>query len=88
MYQRQIQDFKLGGTHLKKLRRAENFLGISCEKFIFFPILGGTPLCIYMYCIYITTTTLHVFRIHLNCALDINVSKCSDCMVNVRAIAS
>ena len=50
--------------------------------------LGGAPLFIYMYCIYITTTTLHVFRINLNCALDINVSKCSDCMVNVRAIAS
>ena len=45
--QGRIQDFKLGGTHLKKLRRA--FLGyfvwkitILRKKIIFFPILGGT----------------------------------------------
>jgi hypothetical protein len=29
MYQGRIQDFKLGGTHLKKLRRAEG----SAKKF-------------------------------------------------------
>ena len=44
--QGRIQDFKLGGTHLKKLRRArENCWGISCEKsrkkYYIFSILGG-----------------------------------------------
>ena len=49
--QGRIQDFKLGGVHLKKITlsggRRENFWGISCEKsrfyakkIIFFPILG------------------------------------------------
>ena len=32
-FQGRIQDFKLGGAHLKKLRRAE---GISCEKSRFY----------------------------------------------------
>jgi hypothetical protein len=55
IYQGRIQDFKLGGAHLKKLSRAEGgakmFGGISCEKsrfyakkIIFFPILGGGAL--------------------------------------------
>jgi hypothetical protein len=51
-FQGRIQDFKLGGAHLKKLRRAEggakNF-GVfrvknhdfTQKKFIYFPILGG-----------------------------------------------
>ena len=46
--QGRIQDFKLGGTHLKKITpsggRRENCWGISCVKFyakFFFPILGG-----------------------------------------------
>jgi hypothetical protein len=38
--QGRIQDFKLGGAHLKKVRRAEggreNFWGISCEKSRFY----------------------------------------------------
>ena len=54
VYQGRIQDFKLGGAHLKKIApsggRRENFWGISCEKsrfyakkkITFFPILGGT----------------------------------------------
>jgi hypothetical protein len=44
--QGRIQDFKLGGAHLKNLR--ENCWGISCEKSRFyakksnfFPIVGG-----------------------------------------------
>ena len=36
IYQGRIQDFKLGGTHLKKIApsggRRENFWGISCKK--------------------------------------------------------
>ena len=50
--QGQIQDFKLGGAQLKKLRRAEGgakFVGyfvwkftILRQKIIFFPILGGS----------------------------------------------
>jgi hypothetical protein len=51
--QGRIQDFKLGGAHLKKLRRAEggaNIFGVfrvknhdfTPQKIIFFPILGGT----------------------------------------------
>ena len=49
-FQGRIQDFKLWGAHLKKLRRAEgeNFWGISCEKSrfytkksYFFPIAEG-----------------------------------------------
>ena len=55
--QGRIQDFKLGGSHFKKLRRAEggrreNVWGISCEKspfqakkIISFPILGGSAPC-------------------------------------------
>ena len=50
--QGRIQDFKLGGAHLKKIApsggRREHFWGISCEKSrfyaknsYFFPILGG-----------------------------------------------
>ena len=43
--QGRIQDFKLGGSALKKMRRPEGganfFWGISCQKIIFFPILGG-----------------------------------------------
>ena len=50
--QERIQDFKVGGTHLKKIAptggRRENLWGISCEKsqfyakkILFFPILGG-----------------------------------------------
>ena len=35
-FQGRIQDFKLGGAHLKKIAprggRRENFWGISCEK--------------------------------------------------------
>ena len=38
MIQGQIQDFKLGRAHLKKLRK---FLGYYVWKIIFFPILGG-----------------------------------------------
>jgi hypothetical protein len=48
-YQGRIQDFKLGGAHLKKLRRAEggaNIFGVFrvkksrfCAKKSFFPIL-------------------------------------------------
>jgi hypothetical protein len=50
-HQGRIQDFKLGGAHLKKLRRAEGartFLGyfvwkitILHQKIIFFPIAKG-----------------------------------------------
>jgi hypothetical protein len=47
-----IQDFKLGGTHLRKLRRVEGgakIFGVfrvknhdfTPKKIIFFPILGG-----------------------------------------------
>jgi hypothetical protein len=39
MYQGQIQDFKLGGTHLKKLRRAEEgakIFGVFREKNSYF----------------------------------------------------
>ena len=50
--QGRIQDFKLGGVHLKKLRRAEGGaknVGVfrvknhdfTTKKIIFFPILGG-----------------------------------------------
>jgi hypothetical protein len=49
--QGRIQDFKLGGTHLKKLRRAEggaNLFGVFrvknhdfTPKIHIFPILGG-----------------------------------------------
>ena len=49
--QGRIQDFKLGGAHLKKLRRAEGGANIFVvfrvkitilrQKIIFFPILGG-----------------------------------------------
>ena len=50
--QGRIQDFKLEGAHLKKLRRAEggaNIFGVfrvknhdfTPQKIIFFPILGG-----------------------------------------------
>jgi hypothetical protein len=36
-HQGRIQDFKLGGAHLKKLRREEgNCWGISCEKSRFY----------------------------------------------------
>ena len=52
MTQGRIQDFKLGGAHLKKLRRAEGgakIFGVfrvknhdfTPKKTIFFPILGG-----------------------------------------------
>jgi hypothetical protein len=46
MNQGRIQDFKLGGggSHLKKMRRAEGgakFFGVLRQKIIFFPILGG-----------------------------------------------
>ena len=51
-YQGRIQDFKLGGAHLKKLRRAEEgakIFGVfrvknhyfTPKKIIFCPILGG-----------------------------------------------
>ena len=51
-YQGRIQDFKLGGANLKKLRRAEGggkIVGVfrvknhdfTPKKIIFFPILGG-----------------------------------------------
>ena len=40
VYQGRIQDFKLGGAHLKKIApsggRRENFWGISCEKSPFY----------------------------------------------------
>jgi hypothetical protein len=58
MYQGRIRDFKLGGAHLKKLRRAEGgakIVGVFRvknhdlrQKIIFFPILGpplDPPLC-------------------------------------------
>ena len=51
--QGRIQDFKLGGTHLKKLRRAERgtkIFGVFrvknqdfMPKNLFFPILAGAP---------------------------------------------
>jgi hypothetical protein len=52
MYQGRIQDFKLGGAHLKELRRAEegaNIFGVfrvknhdfTPKKIIFFPIAKG-----------------------------------------------
>ena len=43
--QGRIQDFELGGAHLKKIApsggRCENIWGISCEKSYFFLILGA-----------------------------------------------
>ena len=51
--QGRIQDFKLGGAHFKKLRRAEGGaknvgvfrvkITILRQKILFFPIIGGAP---------------------------------------------
>ena len=55
-YQGRIQDFKLGGTHLKKLRRAEGgakIFGVFrvknhdfTPKNLIFPVLGGARRCL------------------------------------------